>query len=103
MGSVLEGNRFHRLLRYFDAHSSLKSIITVENKHLTSNIEESEFLWKRLDTDVKENTLLQSDDKTRIFIITKKLEGDVYYCESRSPFFYESYYFHPVDVRTRLQ
>ena len=89
LGAVHERNQFYGILRYFDSDAHLKKIINVDKVALKNDIDNSDFMLKR----INQNLILQSTDKTRIFLVTKYFKGSVYNCERMPSSLQECYYF----------
>ena len=58
-----------------------------------SNIEESDFLWKRLPQGVETNVIFKSFNNRRVFIMTREFEGDMYDCRNMVSSSWATYYF----------
>ena len=58
-----------------------------------NNLTNDDFLWKRLPQETRSNKLFLSSDRSRIFIMTREFEGDMYDCKLIVPDPWHYYYF----------
>ena len=93
IGNVNKGKNFHGLVRYFDPKLNLQGIISVKNRLITENIEDSDFIWKRLGKDIGDGniSIFRSKTRDRMYIV-QGFGGYIYDCRNTYSYYFDDCY-----------